>query len=255
MSSDKATISLAQVFEMQSGEWINDPFMAVVGNIENKVGKPPACKKFWNVILNDTTGSASVKMTLFYAPKFKAGDQIEISGQGIKFEDGQWGKQVKVGDKAEIHVLGTSVHHQEQVERKAESKPAISGQTFPVMGVTVGMAINNAMTLLTSKLTHDEMVGRIITPVFWSSVHEVASDIIRISRVLESGKLAPSVRERTGETVQQVAQPARTVTPPPAARSVQPPDRPMATPNRQPNRPADEQLANQDEGADQDVPF
>ena len=250
MSSEQATISLAQVCEMQSGEWINDPFMAVVSKITPRVGKPPKNQKFWVCTLSDTTGSAEVEMATFTAPKFKEGDQIEVGGQGNKFEnDPQWGKKIKTGMKTEIHVLGVSVHHQEQVDRKAEGKPALSGETFPIMGVTVGMAINNAMTLLTSRLTHDEMVGRVITPVFWSSVHEVASDIIRLSRLLESGKLAPSVRERTGETVQQVAQP-KPVTPPPTARSVQPPARNVALPNR----PSDEQLANESEG-DETVPF
>lgn len=68
----------------------------------------------------------------------------------------------------------------------------------PVFGATVGMAINQALDLLTRDLNHDERVERIVTPVFWHSVHEVASDIIRVSRHLEAGHLAPSPSERAG---------------------------------------------------------
>ena len=67
----------------------------------------------------------------------------------------------------------------------------------PVFGATVGMAINQALDLLTRDLNHDERVERIVAPVFWHSVHEVASDIIRVSRHLEAGHLAPSPSERS----------------------------------------------------------
>lgn len=67
----------------------------------------------------------------------------------------------------------------------------------PVFGATVGMAMNQAIEILTSSLTHDERVERISNPVFWGSVHEVASDVIRVARELEEGRLAPSPKERT----------------------------------------------------------
>lgn len=66
----------------------------------------------------------------------------------------------------------------------------------PVFGATVGCGINNAIDLLTKGLDHDEVVARIINPVFWSSVWEVASDAIRVARKLEAGELAPSPSER-----------------------------------------------------------
>jgi len=241
--SSELVLSLAEVCEMTSGEWINDPFTAVVSKITPKIGKPPKSQKFWVCTLSDTTGSASVEMAVFTAPKFKEGDQIEVGGQGNKFEDDpQWGKKIKTGMKTEIHVLGHSAHHEEQQERKATSQPSVSGEAFSVAGVTVGMSINNALTLLTSKLTHDEMIERVITPSFWASVHEVASDIIRLSRLLEAGKLSEPIRVRTGETAQN--------------KPVAPPARNVAPANRQPSKPTDEQLANQDPNAgEEDVPF
>lgn len=81
----------------------------------------------------------------------------------------------------------------------------------PVFGATVGLGINQALDLLTRDLNHDERVERIVSPVFWHSVHEVASDIIRVSRHLEAGHLAPSPSERANRVhpspVAPVAQP------------------------------------------------
>ena len=68
--------------------------------------------------------------------------------------------------------------------------------TQPVFGATVGMAMNQAIALLTHELKHDEVVQSVCEAHFWKAVHETASDVIRVSRMLEAGKLAPSVKER-----------------------------------------------------------
>jgi len=62
----------------------------------------------------------------------------------------------------------------------------------PVHGQTVGMAVKEAARLA---------AGIGIRPgarEFCRSVHEVASDLIRVSAMLEAGNLAPSARERVG---------------------------------------------------------
>lgn len=67
----------------------------------------------------------------------------------------------------------------------------------PVFGATVGMSLNLAMATLNQGLGHDEIVERIAAPGFYKSVHEVASDLIRVARELEAGRLAPSPTERS----------------------------------------------------------
>lgn len=79
---------------------------------------------------------------------------------------------------------------------------------IPVNGATVGMAMNQAIALLTRDLTHDEVIMWVREPGSWRALAETASDIIRVSRHLESGHLAPSVKDRAaGNVGQQAPQP------------------------------------------------
>lgn len=79
---------------------------------------------------------------------------------------------------------------------QSRTLPPKTVQSGPVNGASVGMAINQAMGLLTKDLSRDEIVQLICQPHFWLSLTEVASDVIRIARHLEQGNLAPSVKER-----------------------------------------------------------
>ena len=67
-------------------------------------------------------------------------------------------------------------------------QPAASGSS--INGQTVGMAMKEALTLTNmTTLKPDD-------PEFWKQVHITASDIIRVSLMLEKGKLAPSAKDR-----------------------------------------------------------
>jgi hypothetical protein len=55
----------------------------------------------------------------------------------------------------------------------------------PVFGATVGMAINQTVAIM--KPTRDE----INSPDFWKEFHYCASQVIRVSMMLEEGRLAP----------------------------------------------------------------
>lgn len=210
-------LSIAEVCEIKPGPesraaWI-DSLIGIVNSIDKKTAKLSG-KSFWICVLGDTTGSAKATMSVFTAPKFSAGSTIVVSGKGIRRTEYNGAAQINIGKETKINVVAESEHSQNQedvpYDTPSQSAPARHSAPQPgdkpVIGVTVGMSINNALTLLTSKLTHDEIVARIITPVFWFSVHEVASDIIRMSRLLESGKLAPAIRERTGDTAQPMVQ-------------------------------------------------
>lgn len=100
-------------------------------------------------------------------------------------------------------------------QRSPQGTPA-GGQ---VNGQTVGMAMKEALNLLCGNLAHDEVVAIIIEPSFWASVHEVASDIIRVSALLEKGKLARPVRDRAaGVPMEEEPAQGRDDPPPPAFR-------------------------------------
>ena len=251
MSNEDPMLSVAELSEMPPGDeqsacWINPGLQGVVTRIETI--KKKAGGNFWKVTLRDEVGSATLPVTLFTPPKFNEGDLIEISGQGLRLTEYQGKPQVSTGQKTEIHKLGQSVHHQEQEERRAEGKPAMNGDPFPVAGQTVGMAVKESLTLHTKNMATEEVNEAVCTGEFWAAIHETASDIIRISLLLEKGKLAKPVRERNGEEA-------------PPARQAPPPQRQAAPPSGRRQDPVtDRQAANQEnrDGSpieEEDVPF
>jgi hypothetical protein len=76
---------------------------------------------------------------------------------------------------------------------------ASQGRT-PFQGMTVGMAINNACKLI-------EGVEQPGTPEFSQLLHEVSSDIIRVSEYIADGNLAEHPRKRGQPVQQQVSTP------------------------------------------------
>lgn len=202
---DKHPLSVAELTELPTDSWVNDGFTAVIRSIERKVSK--ANKPFWKCKLADTTGSATVGMTLFVSPKFNEGDQVDFLGSGIKFKNGtQYGPEVSVGDKAEIHVVGKSVHAPEQAARAAVGAPAVNGTPQPVNGQTVGMAMKLATDLL---IEGGDSIA-LDTQAYWQRIHAIASHIIRVSRALEAGKLTPAswAKPDPAPAPQPVRQPA-----------------------------------------------
>jgi len=93
-----------------------------------------------------------------------------------------------------------------QASNQAQQRPAPQQQNHPhaPLGITVGMAINNAVQLIKENSVNIEGFNDYLgSPEFSRDLHELASDILRISRVLETGKLAPPVKERRGQPQQQ----------------------------------------------------
>jgi hypothetical protein len=104
MSALPPPISLAQVTELASGSWVKSPFSAIVDRIQEKTVQKTQ-RKFWVIKLLDTTGSAEVEAAMFTVPKFEEGDVIEVAGQGIKYEENNYGKKISWGDKASVTVI------------------------------------------------------------------------------------------------------------------------------------------------------
>lgn len=73
-------------------------------------------------------------------------------------------------------------------EQQSTPKPASPYK--PELGARVGMCMNLAVDVVNNMdISRD-------TPEFYKAVYEIASDFLRISHQLESGKLAPNVKER-----------------------------------------------------------
>lgn len=176
---------------------------------------------------DNTWGSVNHKNA---SPPYNVGDEMEYSVQG-NFHGTPKLKVQKPGFNSAPPARASAPP---PVSRPSAPSPTL--QTSPINGATVGMAMNLAMKTLTEQLSHDERVDRLCRPEFWLSVLETASDIIRVSRHIESGNLAPSVKDRANG----VSSPVTPVRPPPRANT----------------RPTQEQEQNIDlEAASQDVPF
>lgn len=74
----------------------------------------------------------------------------------------------------------------------------------PVFGATVGMAINQACDMIReAEPDYPITMEWLLSPDFSQNVHTIASDLIRVSRMLEKGILAPSAKERAAEIERQ----------------------------------------------------
>lgn len=107
------------------------------------------------------------------------------------------------------------------------------------LGVTVGMAVNNACQLALEEWKADDSAQ--VDSTYWRRVWDHASQILRVAQVLEKGKLAPNPRDNEG-TADPEPEPER---------------EPQAPPPRQVSRPGPGGAAfdPNEVDDDQDVPF
>lgn len=224
MSTNKC-LTIAEVCQMRDGEWVNEGVIARVSTIENKTAGPKAKKpgsKFWVVTLVAEDGPENVELSLFFAPKFREGDLIELTGKGIKFTQNNYGNKLSIGQETEITVVSNATRERAPAPRSSATQDDSRGGNSPagsheptetkhslyiqppagvrINGQTVGMAMKESLALLTKDLTPEQVVQRVVQPAFWEAVHEVASDVIRVSLILEAGKLAKPVKERAGDS-------------------------------------------------------
>lgn len=209
-------LSVAEALELPEGTddqptWINSGVTGVVAEISPKETKTG--KKYWNVTLRSTTGSATIGFTLWTAPKFNPGDVIDVTGKGISRTAYNGRAELKLGKSVEVHKLGRGIPPQAQAGEVPADVPQAGTPeaATPVAGQTVGMAIKEAL-LLRGPIVDS---AQLESPEFWRGVHATASDIIRLSRQLERGILAPSVKVRAGKGAPPADKPAEPPPPPP----------------------------------------
>ena len=200
MSNNQTTLTVADVAAMPDDSWINSAVEAHVVKIDAKAYKPPKTGTWYSAHLSDGGGDTIATLSYFNGvPKFQAGDSIRLGGKGLKKSSYNGKAQIGLGKESTVEVRpGVQRVQNAMHESKAEHA---NGEMVP--GPTVGMAINNALTLLTLGGAQD-----VNTPGFWQAVHETASDIIRVARLLEHGKLADPVRVRATQPPARASRPS-----------------------------------------------
>lgn len=199
---DKQPMSVAEVSELPSDSWINNGFTAVIDGIEAKTSNKTG-KRFWKVRLADSTGSKTINATLFFAPKFSEGDTVDFLGQGLKFKTGQYGDEVSIGDKAEIHVVGkghSANRHADaavattRTEAIPDREPSTSGASGTVLprGEAVGAAMKESLALAVMIIPGGVTAEALRTPAFWADVKAIASNYLRVNNALCKGSLTPA---------------------------------------------------------------
>jgi hypothetical protein len=204
--STEPMLSVAQVFEMEPGTeqeptWVNPGFVGYVEKIvQTKTKKTGTAMNICT--LRDVNGSAEISMTVFGPVKFSEGDTIEARDGGIRRTEYNRLAQVSLGKGTTIHLVSQGRPSAPPAARPASFSADKGQTTTPVTngprinGQTVGMAMKEALLLVGGPEVGDTM--NVNTPEFWAQVHTTASDIIRVSAMLESGRLAPSPKSRQG---------------------------------------------------------
>lgn len=190
-------ITIGEILEMSPGDrqnavWINDDFEAVLSDPKRGQGKAPN-----TAVLTDPHNSGISILGNFFGvdPAKWANKVVHISGKGISRTEYKGTQQVTIGDKATIQVVGDAKPSQAP---KAGTGPTGSASGNP-HGAQVGMAVNNAITILReihAKGDEQAAMAYFTGLEFSKDLYIVSSDILRIARVLEAGKLADSPKHR-----------------------------------------------------------
>jgi hypothetical protein len=178
--------------------WLGKDFEATVGQIVAK--QTSTGKEFYITTLSDPHNpSVSIEATFFTGGiASKSGKVCHFSGQGMKLEEYKGKPKIAVGDKAKINVVGAAPSAGAAPAQRSPAAPAAhapAGQAG-ILGVTVGMAIVQAISILRESHPGETLDSYYTTTAFSRDLHIVASDIIRIGQLLERGQLAHSAKDR-----------------------------------------------------------
>ncbi len=194
-------ITIGEILEMSPGDrqnavWINDDFECVLSDPKKGQGKAPN-----TAVLTDPHSSGISILGNFFGtdPSRYAGKVVHISGKGISRTEYKGTQQVTIGDKATIQIVGDAKPGQAGKSPAASAGGGGAASNSVIHGATVGMAMNQAcenirltMTGLAPEAVDAYYGGTEFSKDLWTQ----ASDIIRIARVLEAGKLADAPKVR-----------------------------------------------------------
>ncbi len=197
-----APLTCAQIAALDDGAWINEGFQAHVLKLDSVAKK--AGGNFWKASLGDGPGNYThgVTMSLFNAPRFQIGDIIRVTGKGISKKSYQNKPQVGMGKDSLLEVMPSSAKIQASVENHIAEVKGNQAQAVAENMIN-GNAVGNAMTNAFENMRHmypnaEQFKSYATSPAFWTEVWTLASDHLRIARMLEHGKLCDPVKQRAG---------------------------------------------------------
>lgn len=198
--SKSTLITIGQILEMTPGDrqnatWINDEFECVVSDVKRGSGKAPS-----TAVLTDAHNSGIAILGNFFGtdPSRFAGKVCHFSGKGMTRTEYKGTQQVTIGEKATIQIVGDAKPGSAGKAGGSGASGGAGSSSSAIHGATVGMAVNQAAAILrefpacANGEEHAYFTGTGFSKDLWT----IASDIIRISRVLEGGKLADSPKTR-----------------------------------------------------------
>jgi hypothetical protein len=205
--NDNKTYTVAEAAALPDESWINGTLEAHCIKIETIAKKAPKTGNFYKAHLSDGGSEALASMSLFMAPKFQAGDIIRLSGSGVKKGSYNGKAQFSTGKDTKIDVSpGTP-----KMQASVHGAMAEHANSELISGVQAGGAMKLALQMRSQgQVNMDQLLD---APGWWQKVHDTASDIIRVQRMLERGSLADPVRARHPQQKQttQASRPPPTV--------------------------------------------
>lgn len=189
-------LSVSQVAALPDDSWVSPGLAARCAGIE-VIAMKKRTGNFYKAVLTEADGSNAIAMSIFTVPKFAAGDDIQVTGKGIKKKSFNGQAQVNVSDETSI-VIAPKGTPAAPVANAAHAAVAERRNVELINGQAVGAALNQAWETARHIYPGDKLLEQLTAPGFWGWLHVVASDHLRIGRMLESGNLADPVRVRQG---------------------------------------------------------
>lgn len=187
--------------DFRDKSWIPGPFTCVVKNAREMQGRNGS--RFYSAELEDPENPRiMIEATADIDFTRLQGDLVEITGSGISREEYQGNAQLKMGRKAEAHVISSKAHRAPTGPPSRPDTRAAGGSSRQPPAASAerpyGPAIGNALDLATRCIL-DANLATPGTPEFVVELLGIASDIMRVNAYMAAGHLAPKAVDREKE--------------------------------------------------------
>lgn len=206
--ASKPPATIYDLLQLQAGDkdnptWVNDEFEAVVSDI--KAGqKSNSCK------LSDPHNPGVSITAVFWDQRDLSrfnGCVCHFAGQGMKRTEYKGEQQVSMSAKSTVNIVGRATNQgtqnagsgQPQGQQRPAANAAPAGAPSAIHGATVGMAINQANGIIisgTREMKPEDREKFFDSPEYSRRLWTIASDIVRVSTLMEKGKLATAPKDR-----------------------------------------------------------
>lgn len=194
--SNTKVITVAELLEMQAGDkqnttWINDDFEAVMTDVK-------AGQKVTTAILSDPhSPNIRIAATFFGrdCSRFD-GKLCHFSGKSMTRTEYKGTQQVTIGDKATVQVLGAAPAGAAKSVPAAGGSAGSAGGKEVYRGDAVMACIKEAAENIRAVKGQGFTEAYLKSPAFSADLHITASDILRVSMLMQSGKLADKAKDR-----------------------------------------------------------